>query len=105
MRCIWALVVTPFSNVERYIYIGQWEDADDSTCSSSNGEVVIEDEEMVVSSEGTLAEKVHLGTCAANSACRRLHQLISDEGLERICPPLDGTAFYPKICHMNVRNE
>jgi hypothetical protein len=44
---------------------------------------------------------VHSSGCPAGSACRALRGLIEAEGAERLFPPLDGTAFYPVICHIN----
>lgn len=80
-----------------------WDDADDDSdeescvtgCSSSCGggaaeSAVVED------------PRVHDLGCEDRSHCRQLHNIVAEEGSDRLFPPLDGTAFFSKICHMNV---
>lgn len=76
----------------------EWDDVDDdgtcsSDCSSACG--AIKDREPA-------GARQHESRCAEGSACRELHDLVAEEGEDRLYPPLDGTAFYRRICHMNV---
>ena len=79
-----------------YLPTEEWDDVEEddsgsSECSSACG----------AAATAGLVRHHELG-CAEGSSCRALHDLIEEEGSERLYPPLDGTAFYRKICHMNV---
>ncbi len=70
------------------------EEEEESSCASS------------CDSHGAILEEVrpsfeHTAICNEQSACRKFRGLIEDEGIDRLYPPLDGTAFYSNICHIN----
>lgn len=52
--------------------------------------------------EASRPPRSHDPRCSEDSNCKALHAIVAEEGVENLYPPLDGTAFFMKICHMNV---
>ena len=70
------------------VVCGEDECCDDGTCGATCGTGLND------------AEDPHQS--AAVSTCGpQLREIIDEEGLDRIFPPLDGTAFYLTICRIN----
>ena len=89
-------------------YTESWEDVDEeedegSCCSSDDCDSM--DGGQCAGNPEAAPAREHEPRCAEDSPCRSLRALIDEEGLERLYPPLDGTAFYRKICHMNVSSD
>lgn len=89
-------------DIDRFlcIFLDDWED-EDSSCSESGSEC-----ELV---EVGASEVVGAGASAAADDCSEvevsaetnLQTIIDRDGIDRLFPPLDGTAFYSLICRIN----
>ena len=47
------------------------------------------------------ADEVDDGNANSNEVFRKIREILENEGIEKLFPPLDGTAFYLNTCKMN----
>ena len=88
-----------------------WDDADEESCSSESEDGKDNESDqfgVIQSTEKSTNIEVfthpHRIDCDPDGPCMELRDIVTEQGVEQLFPPLDGTAFFSQICHMNVRN-
>jgi hypothetical protein len=98
-----ALLASAAESISQVLEAESWEDCDDENCQDDGEED--EGEEGEEEGEGggdmEVADDWSPDAAGNDSNLQRLYEVLSNSGLDSIFPPLDGTAFYSKICKIN----
>jgi len=97
-----ALLASAAESISQVLESESWEDCDDENCQDDG-----EEEEGEEGGEGEgegdmeVADDWSPDAAGNDGNLQRLYEILNSSGLDSIFPPLDGTAFYSKICKIN----